>query len=384
MRLSQFITEEMEAILAEWDRFAATLLPASAKLQARELRDHAQQILEAVVVDLQTPQTDQQRHSKSWGHEATGGTGSETAAREHAYLRARDGFDICQLTAEYRALRASVLQLWVERCPQGQPPNIAEVMRFNEAIDQALAQAMALFSKELDYARNLLLSALGHDMRSPLQTITMTASALATLDASPRVAEAASRLTRSSASLQRLVNDLLDYHRAKLGLGIEIAHTQSALSDIVREELDQLRAAYPAKEVTFETHGNTIGMWDAQRLQQLLANLVVNAFKYGGNNAVSVVLTGSTNQVVLTVSNAGPAIKVAPLDRIFDPLMRGDNAAGVRQPGSMGLGLYIARVIAKAHHGSIGVTSDDAQTVFTVVLPTDVEPPETDENRSKQ
>ena len=370
MRLDEFITREMESILEGWEAFAATL-QAGTNLSKTELRDHARQILEAVVTDLKLGQTAQQQSEKSWGRGDERDTGSETAAQAHAYLRARSGFDVCQLAAEYRALRASVLRLWMDRCSP-ESPDLADMIRFNEAIDQALAEAIRLFSEEVNHSRTLLLGALGHDMRTPLQTISMTASLLTSLGANPEVSDAATRLTRSTVSLQRLVNDLLDYNRTKLGFGMEVTATHGELHDLVSDELNQIRAGYPGKDLTFESHGATSGIWDGQRLQQLLANLVVNAFKYGARDEpVRVALVGEPERAVLTVSNTGPAIKITPLDRIFDPLVRGDvaEARASRERGSLGLGLYIAREIAKVHGGTIDVTSDDAETVFKVCLP---------------
>lgn len=369
MRLEQLISSEMEAILQGWDSFAASMDLAN-NLSKSDARDHARQILEAVVADLRLSQTDQQQHDKSWGRGQERNTGSETAARAHADLRARSGFDVCQLASEYRALRASVLRLWIDRCDR-QAPDFEDMIRFNEAIDQALAEAIRLFSAEINHSRTLLLGALGHDMRTPLQTIRMTALILATLGANPEVSEAAARLTRSTVSLQRLVNDLLDYNRTKLGFGVDVAPTPGALHDLVADELDQLRAAYPTREVHFESRGETNGRWDGPRLQQLLSNLVVNAFKYGTPyEPVRVTLAGDAAHVALTVTNTGPAITIAPLERVFDPLIRGENVnSDARAQGSLGLGLYIAREIARGHAGTISVTSDDAQTVFQVNLP---------------
>lgn len=90
-------------------------------------------------------------------------------------MRARGGFNINQLVAEYRALRASVLRLWIDEC-QPAAPDLDEVMRFNEAIDQAVAESVDFFHSEVEQARDLLLGMVGHDMRSPLQTIQTTAS----------------------------------------------------------------------------------------------------------------------------------------------------------------------------------------------------------------
>ena len=116
-------------------------------------------------------------------------------------LRARSGFDINQLVAEYRALRASVLRLWTQRV-RARRTDLDDIIRFNEAIDQALAESVAFFSAEVEQARNLLLGMLGHDMRSPLHAIQMTASYLAGLNAGNDVSAAAARLINSGARMR--------------------------------------------------------------------------------------------------------------------------------------------------------------------------------------
>ena len=182
MRLADFILRNMETILGEWEEFAGTLLPAAAGMTSLALRDDAKQILEAVAKDLSTPQTKEAQAEKS-KNRATKVTGApETAAQTHAVVRARSGFDINQLAAEYRALRAIVLRLWMDACEPGEI-NLDDVVRFNEAIDQAIVESIGFFSAQVDQARNLLLGMLGHDMRLPLNTILMTAQYLSALNA---------------------------------------------------------------------------------------------------------------------------------------------------------------------------------------------------------
>src|ERR1700682_1721973 len=111
MRLAEFILRDMETILVQWEAFAGTLLPAAANMRSLALRDHAQQILEAVAEDLSAIQTREAQLEKSMGRAPNPTDAPQTAAQTHALLRARGGFDIKQLAAEYRALRASVLRL---------------------------------------------------------------------------------------------------------------------------------------------------------------------------------------------------------------------------------------------------------------------------------
>ena len=370
MRLVDFILRDMETILTQWEAFAAILLPAAERMTPLALRDHAQQILEAVAKDLSTPQTKESQAAKSMGRGPVLIDAPETAAQTHAVLRARSGFDINQLAAEYRALRASVLRLWMDACQPGDP-DLEDMIRFNEAIDQALAESISFFSGQVDQARNLLLGMIGHDMRSPLQTIQMTSSYLAALNAGVNVSEAASRLILSGARIKALLDDLVDFNRTRLGLGINIAPIDVDLATLFADELARMRAAHPDRRLELEAAGNTQGLWDDQRLQQLLANLISNAIKYGAPDApIRVVVIGEEAGVRFEVRNAGPAIERSILDQIFDPLKRGpEHKDRDNTDGSLGLGLYIAREIAKAHGGEIEARSDSTETVFAVRLP---------------
>ena len=227
------------------------------------LRDDAKQILQAVAKDLSTPQTKQAQIDKSRGKAPKWIGAPETAAQTHAVLRAQSGFDINQLASEYRALRASVLRLWTEAC-QPDEIDLEDVIRFDEAIDQALAESIQFFSDQVERARDLLLGMLGHDMRNPLNTILITASHLATLNAGAEVSEAALRLIRSGASMKALLDDLVDFNRTKLGLGINIARANVNLATAFADELEELRGAHPGRQLELQVIGDTLGLWDGR------------------------------------------------------------------------------------------------------------------------
>ena len=368
MRLGEFILQNMEAILAHWEAFAATRLPAAEIMGPLALRDHAQQILEAIVKDLETSQTRKAQTDKSMGLAPVISSALETAAETHAILRARSGFDINQLAAEYRALRASVLQLWTDRCS---PNDIVmdDVIRFGEAMDQALSESISFFSSTVEESRNLLLAMLGHDMRSPLQTIQATSTFLAALNAGEAISEAAYRLIRSGARMQALMDDLLDFNRSNLGLGIHVNPSEVNLANTLRDEVDMLQVAHPNRRITLEMSGDLHGVWDSLRLQQVLANLVLNALKHGKQDTpVHVVVTDNGGTVRVEVKNVGPIIAKSTLNWIFEPLKRGIAAEHTASEG-LGLGLYIAREIAKSHGGDIQARSTESETVFSLILP---------------
>ncbi|RPI16686.1 MAG: sensor histidine kinase [Lysobacterales bacterium] len=365
MRLQTFILREMGAILAHWERFAATLTPAASHMNSLELRDHAQQILEAIAHDLATPQNEEEQSAKSRGLAPVPFPARETAAQTHAVLRANDGFDIKQLASEYRALRASVLSLWLSASDRPEDP-LEDMIRFNEAIDQALAESISHFHSQVEQARNLLFGMLGHDMRSPLQTIQMTAHYLARLNAGEPIDAAARRLMDSGARMRRLLDDLVDFNRTKLGLGVSVDVSDVSLATLCERELEQIRAAYPGVDLTLRVSGDCTGQWDGKRLQQMLCNLVVNAITHGAVGPVQVDVAGTDESVRLAVRNQGAPADTSTLRRLFSPLHRGPGRD--RQDG-LGLGLYIVEQIAQAHGGTVDAVATGSETVFTVELP---------------
>lgn len=370
MRLADFIVQEMECIMVEWEAFAATQLPAASHMTPLALRDHGKQILTAISKDLRTAQNAAAQSEKSKGRAPKITGAPETAAQTHAVLRARSGFNINQLAAEYRALRASVLRLWTKACLPS-TPDLDELIRFNEAIDQSVAESIGYFSARVEQARNLLLGVLGHDMRSPLQVIQWTAEALSKLNEDEHVSKAAARLIGSGARMRALLDDLVDFNRINFGLGINIKASDGELGQLLAESLDQLRGAYPGRSLELELQGNLSGNWDGARLQQLLDNLVINAIKYGSRDSpVCVRISGEADIVRLEVKNSGPAIPNADLEEMFDPLKRGIHHGSENDSQrSLGLGLYIVSEIAKAHGGAVEACSNDTATVFTVTLP---------------
>jgi signal transduction histidine kinase len=365
MRLADFILQNMGEILARWEEFAGEL-PNARSMSLRELRDHAEQILGAVCKDLARHQTTEARDLKGKGR-APPLSADETAAQTHALLRARAGFDINEMAAEYRALRASVLGLWVDaRDPHA--TDLSDMLRFNEAIDQAICESVSFFTAEQERARNLLLGILGHDMRNPLNAIQLTAHHLKSLNAGEAVSSAAGKLIRSGARMKVLLDDLTDFNRKRLGVGLYIVPLPIDLRNVLDDAVQQLRSAHPDRQIELEMDGDLCGTWDEGRLHQIISNLVVNALKYGAaRSKVRVTAKGRDNDDELAVENQGEPIAPSAMASFFDPLRRGAD----RPPdeGSLGLGLFICCEVAKAHGGEITPTSTGGQTVFTVRLP---------------
>jgi signal transduction histidine kinase len=369
VRLADFIETNMSVILAEWEEFASSLLPAATGMDAAALRDHAEQILVAVAKDLRTVQSRLEQSAKSKGRAPTLPCVTETAAQTHAVLRATEGFTIRQLVAEYRALRASVLRLWADAGEYG-PDAMEDASRFNEAIDQAIAESVDYFTSEVDRWRALFLGVLSHDLRSPLNSVLLTSRLISALTIGTPVSQHTEKLIRSGERMRHLLDDLLDYNRNSLDIGIRVSSTPIDLTTVCREEIDVLRTALPTPTIEFATEGDTQGSWDASRIRQVLSNLVTNAAKYGDpSGIIRVGLRGDDVQVELTVENTGPGIPEELMSSLFEPLRRHARADDKGERESLGLGLFIARQIALAHGGSVTGESANGRTSFTVTLP---------------
>jgi signal transduction histidine kinase len=369
MRLADFIDANMPALLAEWELFASSLLPAAAEMDAAALRDHAEQMLKAIAADLRTSQTRTEQSEKAQGRAPLLPEAKETAAQTHALLRATGGFTIRQLVAEYRALRASVLRLWGHAGAAG-PDAMEDAGRFNEAIDQAIAESVDYFTSEVDRWRAIFLGVLGHDLRSPLNALLLTSQVISRLGADTPMSQHTEKLLRSGERMRQLLDDLLDYNRTSLDIGIRVTPEPVDLATVCREEIELLRTALPASTIELATTGITEGSWDASRIKQVVSNLVINAVTYGDQKGiVRVSLHGEDAQVRLLVEDTGPSIPKELMTSLFEPLRRHARANSQGERESLGLGLFIVRQIALAHGGGVTVESADGKTLFTVTLP---------------
>ena len=372
MRLPEFIAAQIESIMKEWVSFARTRLPAASSMNELALRNDGVAILREVVADMGGAQTQLQQKDKSQGLRSRAG-GINSTPHRHAAQRALHGFETLQLVSEFRALRATVLRLWTESTPSVDLHDLDDVTRFNEAIDEALADSLKVFVAEADHRRHLFMGVLGHDLRGPLHTI--MGCAQLTLRKRPEDAREAAMILRSAAQVKALADDLLEFTMYGLNLGAPIQASPMRLDQFCRQTLDEIATISPERRVEIECAGDPSGSWDGRRLHQLLWNLVVNALKYGApDRAVSVTVDGTRqDEVILAVHNFGPPIPPEILPTLLAPLVRGSPehvASSLPAGANMGLGLYIANTIAKAHGGNIDVTSAaEKGTRFKVTLP---------------
>ena len=246
MGLSEFITREAARIMAEFEAFAMQQLPAAAEMDVAALRDHARQVLEAIALDMRQPQTRREQREKSMGHAPRVAGADASAAEIHGELRAAAGFDVNQTAAEYRALRASVIRLWMESGPTLGREEVIELTRFNEAMDEALAESLLHFAAEAARMRNLFLGVLSHELRTPLSTIMASGQSLLLAARSGQaMPEAAERTLRGARRIQSLLDDLLDYVRSGLGEGMRVTPAPVDMGQVCARIVGELRASHP-------------------------------------------------------------------------------------------------------------------------------------------
>jgi len=214
----------------------------------------------------------------------------------------------------------------------------------------------------------MFIGILGHDLRNPINAVSMTATLLRRKAVGD--ARALDRILSSTRRMSSMVGQLLDLTRSRLAGGIDVERRLIDVGVVVSEALDELRHAYPGREIALTLAGSLEALVDKDRLAQVISNLVGNALEHGDRSApVNVQLfTDDAGGLCLRVHNSGPPIPPHLLPAIFDPFRR-TTARDERSRG-LGLGLFITQQIVLAHGGTIDVRSSAGEgTTFTVAVP---------------
>ena len=373
MRLADFILNNRTAILAEWEAFAKTCSPASGTMGLVALSDHASEMLTVIAEDLKTPQGASEQSEKSKGRGPALDNDDRTAAEKHGTGRAESGFTLDQMVAEYRALRASVVRLWSKEQGDVSAEDMDDLTRFNEAIDQSLAESITRFTQDLDKSKEMFLAILGHDLRNPIAAVMTSAKfMLETEELREPHLTLTTRVVSAATRMNHMVGALLDFTRSRLGGGIPISPAPMNMGKVVHDVVDEISAAHPGRPIHINARGSLKGEWDCARMTQVLTNLISNALEHGSDRTiVNVDVEGDEREVTVAVHNRGPAIPEDQLDGIFNAMKRPGLVATASGPSAnLGLGLYIADQIVRAHRGRIEVESSEQQgTTFTARLP---------------
>jgi signal transduction histidine kinase len=326
-------------------------------------------MLESIARDLETPKPREEQAEEAKGKTGTGDEAS-AAAQGHGAARAERGFTVGEMVAEFRALRATVMRLWTEQQGEIAHADLDDTDKFHQAIDQAIAESITQYTRELNRSKDRFLAILGHDLRNPLSAISMSAAIMLESGALPGPTVGTTEvIARSASRMNQMVGDLIDFARGQFGQGMPIARAETDLGKVLNDVVAEVGASYPKSRVNVDAGGELIGNWDSTRLAQALTNLVTNAVHHGSSDTpINVVVQGMPDEVVLSVQNQGPVIPSERLDQILDGTAPTDAARADAE--RLGLGLYITGQIVKAHGGSIDASSSaDSGTVFTMHLP---------------
>ncbi|AKJ08149.1 PAS domain S-box-containing protein [Archangium gephyra] len=221
--------------------------------------------------------------------------------------------------------------------------------------------------------RERFIGILGHDLRNPLNAIMLSARQLRRRGAiSPMQQQLAQRIETSAARMGNMISDILDLTRARLSGGIPLHLSPTSLPAVCRQVVEELTVAHPGRDILVQAEGGGEGIWDPERLAQVVSNLVGNALEHGEREGpVFVRCRDDADRQLLEISNPGTPIPGHLLATLFDPFRQGGVTRSGRGSG-LGLGLFIVRELVEAHGGQVTVRSTEEEgTTFTVVLPRD-------------
>jgi signal transduction histidine kinase len=285
------------------------------------------------------PLADRARVRETWTRAFTAGTPYVCQHR----LKVRDG-EVWVTARAVPVIVDDLLREWI-----GRMTDITARVRIEEAKEQFIA-------------------ILGHDLRNPLTAISLGAESFRGLpDPHGRIA---AQISRSAHRMEAMIRDMMDFTRGRLGGGIPVTKGPCNLGVLAHEVVAEMRTAHPARDLRCETIGDLDGMYDTDRAEQVLSNLLGNAVAHG-RGPIQLTVRAQEDDVVITVHNQGTPIPAALLPTLFEPFLRGPQMISDRRANQgLGLGLYIVSEIVHAHGGSVAITSTlEAGTTVTVRWP---------------
>lgn len=365
--LAQFVRDHRNLILSEW--LAEVRQLPSAHCQPLEaIRDHIPDFLD--------------RLADAIDRGDVSAVTMQGLPNLHAAMRVREGYDLRQVVAEYRSIRAVILRLYSDKgdVSEESRPKLLPITTMNAALDTAIADAVDQYAIDQGKAREMFIGMLGHDLRDPLNTIAFSARLLSSGGQPPEAEtrKIATRIESSATRMDSMIRDLLDFARGRLGGGFPIAPTPVDARTLIAETVNEISHAHPERSIALgatSPPGDFDVEWDPDRIAQALTNLLSNAVAHG-SDPIAVDAKREREWVTIEIRNAGE-IPAAAMPTIFAPFSapvtdrrhaNGARAAD-RRRGHLGLGLYIVHEIATAHGGKVVAESHSGETTFRLVLP---------------
>jgi len=365
--LAQFVRDHKNLILSEWIA-EVRQLPSAHSQPMDAIRDHIPDFLDRLAEAIDCGDVS--------------AVTMQGLPNLHAAMRVREGYDLRQVVAEYRSIRAVILRLYGEKgdVSEESRPKLLPIATMNAALDTAIADAVDQYAIDQGKAREMFIGMLGHDLRDPLNTIAFSARVLSNRGQEPEVEKQkiATRIESSATRMDSMIRDLLDFARGRLGGVFPIVPTPVDAQTLVAETVTEISHGHPERSIAFSATsppGDFDVEWDPDRIAQALTNLLSNAVAHGGDPIV-VDAKREGDWITIEVRNAGE-IPAAALPTIFAPFSapaRDRRHANGAQPadrrrGHLGLGLYIVYEIANAHGGKVVAESRTGETIFRLVLP---------------
>lgn len=253
---------------------------------------------------------------------------------------------------------------------------VATMTLFAELISRQLdaekrlhdSQTALLNERETAELREQFIAVLGHDLRTPLASIISGADLLSKKSLDQSIEPVVSRILRSGRRISKLVDDVLDFARGRMGGGVPLKLEKiDDLESDLKHLIDELQSAHPKQEIRFDLTINDEIVCDGDRIGQLFSNLLTNALVHGSTQRPIEVHASTRDGVFeLSVINGGPLIPADKMSRLFQPYWRG---TAHNPSAGLGLGLYIAAEIAHSHGGTLSATSENGEIKFTFVMP---------------
>jgi signal transduction histidine kinase len=360
MRLSDFIRTHSEEIAKEWEAFARTCSPAAAKMNVEQLRDHILSLLRFVADDMDAPQTGFEQSEKAQGRQPLAKV-EASEAEKHAALRIIDGFTVDQVIGEFRALRASILRLWIKHRSVNIQADPTQITRFNESIDQMLTESVVRHghlesqAREHSSSRDAFLATLSHELRGPLAAIVNGVYIVKASGATnARLAPVAAMMSRQVQHLRRLLDDLLDLARIsrnRLSISRVPTDIRQCVQDAVDANSDGLTQGARILKLDIP-EAPLVGEVDCTRIVQVISILLNNAVKYSpAGSKIDVSLTRDSECALISVRDEGIGIAAEMQPRIFDAFYVTKERDLAKH--GLGIGLWLARRLVELHAGTI-------------------------------
>jgi signal transduction histidine kinase len=361
--LAEFLRRDRESIIRAWtDEVKA--LPSAHRQDRATIRDHVPSLIEELAACVD---------------EESGAAGQlDATAAKHGSHRFVAGYDVRDVVAEYGLLRRTILDRFGAQ-HDGFPPDVQArlraIARLDRKLDEAIRDAVEQYFADHEHANDVLTGVLGHDLRAPLQSILMGAEMLGGSGGHPpdpaMVGRTVKRIRGAVDRMNRMINGLLDFTRARIGGGLPIQPQAIDLRTLIAEVVAEVRAAHPDRRIENHTEASQVdlrGTFGPVRLAQALTNLLVNAVQHG-RDPIVVDADTDDDHVHLDVCNGGE-IPQQVLPNLFKPFAGlSTRTPEARKHGGLGLGLYIVSEIARAHGGRIEYISRAGTTCFRIVLP---------------